>query len=446
MPVRSLIHLLAVALIVFVTPSANTSESDPLDAIDDAGDLAGQPIALQRINEFVYMATGLANVYLVKTGEGEVLIDTGFVLMAAKQKAALSEVSSGTASHIILTHSHGDHFGGTPLWRNEGTRLITHRDFSRNMAAHKMLAPYFAERNRFLYPYLPDELPSDWDTPHHHYNQQPTDLVEPGHPYRFELGGVRFEVLATPGAEGGDSISVWMPDQRIFFSGDLFGPTTFPMWPSLTTIRGESFRPPLPYLESLDAVIALEPELILPGHFGLHRGTEENLRKLRLQRDSLQYVHDRVIEGMNVGKTVYELMDEIKLPAHLAVPQNHGKISWTVRGIWEYYADWFYFDATSPLYPIAPRSVHAEIVEMAGGAGAVASRAKLLLGQGDVHRALLLLEMAEAADPSDEKVVETMRAVTQVLIRRAGEDPLATNFTELIWLRAKLRALESTSN
>ena len=63
-----------------------------------------------------------------------------------------------------------------------------------------------------------------------------------------------------------------------------------------------------------------------------------------------------------------------------------------------------------------------------------------------MHRALLLLEMAEAADPSDEKVVETMRAVTQVLIRRAGEDPLATNFTELIWLRAKLRALESTSN
>ena len=148
-PVRSLIHLLAVALVVFVTPSANTFESDPLDAIDDAGDLAGQPIALQRINEFVYMATGLANVYLVKTGEGEVLIDTGFVMMAAKQKAALSEVSSGTATHIILTHSHGDHFGGTPLWRNEDTRLITHRDFSRNMAAHKMLAPYFVERNRF---------------------------------------------------------------------------------------------------------------------------------------------------------------------------------------------------------------------------------------------------------------------------------------------------------
>ena len=442
MSVRCLTHLLVFALILPVAPGASSSEPDPLDAIDDAGDLAGQPITLQRIDEMVYMATGLSNVYLVKTGEGEVLIDTGFVQLAAKQKAALSEISSGTASHIVLTHSHGDHFSGTHLWRNEDTRVIAHRDFSRYMTLHKSLHPYFNRRNRFLYPYLPAELPSDWDTPHHYYNQQPTDLVEPGRPYRFELGGVRFEVLATPGAEGVDSISVWMPDQRILFSGDLFGPTTFPMWPNLTTIRGEWFRPPLPYLESLDAVIALEPELILPGHFGPHRGREENLRKLRLQRDSLRYVHDRVIEGMNEGKTVYELMGEIQLPKHLAVPQNHGKISWTVRGIWEHYADWFYFDATSPLYPIAPRSVHPEIVEMAGGAGVVASRARVLLERGDVLRALLLVEMAETADPTNAQVIDTTRAVTRELIRRAGEDPLTTNFTELFWLRAKLRALD----
>jgi alkyl sulfatase BDS1-like metallo-beta-lactamase superfamily hydrolase len=249
-------------------------------------------------------------------------------------------------------------------------------------------------------------------------------------------------VFSTPGADGDDSISAWLPDQRILFSADLFGPTTFPMWPNLTTIRGEWFRPPLPYLDSLEAVIALEPELILPGHFGPHRGKEENLRKLRLQRDSLQYVHDQVIEGMSAGKTVYELMDEIKLPKELAVPQNHGKVSWTVRGIWEYYADWFHFDATSPLYPIAPSAVYLEIVEMAGGAGAVASQANVLLEQGDVLRALLLVEMAEAADPTNAKVIATVRAVTEELIRRAGADPLTTNFSELLWLRAKLRERE----
>ena len=59
-------------------PSANTSESDPLDAIDDAGDLRETPIAVERINDFVFMVTGLSNIYLVKTNEGEVLIDTGY--------------------------------------------------------------------------------------------------------------------------------------------------------------------------------------------------------------------------------------------------------------------------------------------------------------------------------------------------------------------------------
>jgi hypothetical protein len=63
-----------------------------------------------------------------------------------------------------------------------------------------------------------------------------------------------------------------------------------------------------------------------------------------------------------------------------------------------------------------------------------------------VLRALLLVEMAEAADPTHEEVIDTMRAVTQELIRRAGQDPLATNFTELFWLRAKLRELESRSD
>jgi alkyl sulfatase BDS1-like metallo-beta-lactamase superfamily hydrolase len=148
---------------------------------------------------------------------------------------------------------------------------------------------------------------------------------------------------------------------------------------------------------------------------------------------------------MAAPSQLYKLMDEITLPEHLAVPQNHGKISWTVRGVWEHYADWFHFDATSPLCPISPRSVHAEMVEMAGGAGAVAARAKELLGQGDVLRALLLVEMAEAADPTDEKVIDALRAVIQELIRRAGENALATNYTELFWLRAKLRELEPTS-
>ena len=33
--------------------------------------------------------------------------------------------------------------------------------------------------------------------------------------YAFELGGIRFELLATPGGETMDSMVVWLPDRRI---------------------------------------------------------------------------------------------------------------------------------------------------------------------------------------------------------------------------------------
>jgi glyoxylase-like metal-dependent hydrolase (beta-lactamase superfamily II) len=69
--------------------------------------------------------------------------------------------------------------------------------------------------------------------------------------YTFEVGGVKFEVIATPGAEGPDSISVWLPEEKILFTGDLFG-HVFPMWHNLTTIRGKRHRFGLPYIESLN--------------------------------------------------------------------------------------------------------------------------------------------------------------------------------------------------
>ena len=38
--------------------------------------------------------------------------------------------------------------------------------------------------------------------------------------YAFELGGVRFEVYATPGGEGPDAVSLWIPEWKVLFAGD----------------------------------------------------------------------------------------------------------------------------------------------------------------------------------------------------------------------------------
>ena len=96
---------------------------------------------------------------------------------------------------------------------------------------------------------------------------RPSREVYVGQDYAFELGGVRFRVIAPQnGGEGEDGILLWLPDHRVLFVGDLFG-TLYPMFPNLYTVRGEKVRDPLDYVDALDLVLELDPEILVPTHF-----------------------------------------------------------------------------------------------------------------------------------------------------------------------------------
>jgi len=131
-------------------------------------------------------------------------------------------------------------------------------------------------------------------------------------------------------------------------------------------MRGEKIRKPIEYIRSLDLLIALQPEVIVPSHLDPTVGAVEIRQGMERIRDAVQYVHDETVAGMNAGKSVYDLMQEIQLPPHLALVQNHGKVDWAVRSIWDYYATWFHFDSTTELYPVPVRAVYAELAEAAG--------------------------------------------------------------------------------
>ena len=155
----------------------------------------------------------------------------------------------------------------------------------------------------------------------------------------FELGGVRFEVLNTPGAEGADNVSLWLPGRRILFTGDTLG-FIWPGFPNIFTMRGEKIRRPVEYIRTLERFIALEPAMLVPSHHDPVVGRDNVLAGLRKVRDAVRHVHDAVVAGMNEGRTVHEVMAEVTLPPELDLPQGHGKVSWAVKSIWEYYATW----------------------------------------------------------------------------------------------------------
>jgi glyoxylase-like metal-dependent hydrolase (beta-lactamase superfamily II) len=389
-----------------------------------------------RINDFIYQARGTANAQMVVTPAGNVIIDTG--LPNDKRLAEhLRAADDGTITHLILSHAHADHFGAADSFIDEGTEVIAHAEFPHNQYYLRELTPYLMPRNRIFYP---EDVPALPALAHKALKYlmptvEPTLLVRDQ--YAFELGGMRFEVIAMPGAEGSDGLCVWLPDHKILFTGDLFG-HIFPMWPNLTTTRGERARFPLPYIESLDRVLELDPDMLIPSHFEPVADKQEIRETVTRIRDAVQYVNDAVIDGMNDGKDVYTLMREIELPAELRLPEVHGKVSWGVRSIWEAYTGWFYLNSTTEFYDVPASAVHPEVVAMAGGADALAASAAARVEAGEPVEALHLVDMALTSDPENRSALQARLAALRVLLERSG----GVNHHEVMWLRHRIAQTE----
>jgi alkyl sulfatase BDS1-like metallo-beta-lactamase superfamily hydrolase len=398
-------------------------------------DLIKRPIEIRKVADNIHYATGVGNTIMITTSEGVVLFDTGLVLQAATQLRLLkNEVSDDPVRYIVLSHSHADHIGGTRFWTDKGTDIIAHTQYEEEQRYLSELEPYQFGRNRTLFPWLPtwEERP---DIEMMRYGGvEPTITVDDWDTYRFTLGETVFEVIGAPGAEGADNVVLWLPQQKILITGDFFGPQ-FPQFPNIFTMRGEKVRKPMEYIKSLDYLIALEPELIIPSHLDPTIGAQEIREGMQRIRDAVQYVHDETIAGMNAGKTVNELMKEIKLPPHLDLVQNHGRVDWAVKTIWEYYMGWFRFESTTELYPVPAREVYADLAAVVGNEGLL-SLAQNYFNKGEPVKTLHITEIALAADPQNASALALQQQALQALLERA-ENGLRNDY-EIYWLKSQM--------
>ena len=146
-----------------------------------------------------------------------------------------------------------------------------------------------------------------------------------------------------------------------------------------------------------------------------------------------------VVAGMNEGKTVHELMAEVQLPPELALRQVHGKVSWAVRSIWEYYATWFHFDTPTELYAVPNREVYADLAEIAG-ADALVTRARIHFEEGRPVHALHLLDVVIEAEPEHRAALQLQVEALEKLLGDA-EGGLR-NAYEMDFLKSRIRAAQ----
>lgn len=418
------LHRLFVPILLLVT--TNIVAHGQQGMAQNPSDLTRVGDKVIKVNEAINLVQGFGNTFMLTTREGSVIIDTSSVLHARKHHELLTAGNASPIKYIILTHGHGDHTGGIPLWKEPGTQIIAQKNHVEFMHYQTRLGSFYAKRNAAQFALnTRATTPATW-AGNYGAEIQATILVDDK--YEFELAGVKFEIYRAP-SETYDHIMVWVPKYKTVFTGDVY----YESFPNIYTLRGTEPRWALDYINSLNAILELKPELVLPSHGLPIRGSEEISRRLTQYRDAIQYVHDEVVKGMNAGKDVYTLMKEIRLPPALDVGESYGKLTWSIRGIYEGYVGWFDLNPVT-MYETPVSSVYPDIVKLAGGAEAVAALANARVQAGDAIAALHLTDISLESDRGHRKSLEVRLKALKMLRDRS------TNTNETGWLDYAIRA------
>ena len=381
---------------------------------------------LSELADGVALIESFSHVVVVDTGDGLVTFDASGAQAGNRVVAALRRWSGEPVHSIVYTHGHLDHVGGSRSFAADATandrpapRVIGHQRIVDRLGRYATTSGYnsfinarqfggaarAAAAERLDRPFVPEGTL----VPDTTYDEQ---LAE-------QIGGIDFEFNHCLG-ETDDHTWTWLPQQRMICAGDQFI-WNFPNCGNPQKVQ----RYPMEWAASLRAMAAKEPELFVPAHGLPIAGRDRIARCLDLVADTLETLVADVLDAMNAGAPLDEILQTVSVPAdRLELPflrPLYDEPEFAIRGIWRLYGGW-YDGNPARLKPPADAALGTEIASLCGGVEALVARAVERSGEGDHRMACQLIEFAAAAEPESHSVHEARIAVYRA--RRAAETSL----------------------
>ncbi|ODU14332.1 MAG: MBL fold metallo-hydrolase [Thiobacillus sp. 63-78] len=185
-----------------------------------------------------------ANFGFVVTPEGVILIDSGASLLGARKiEAAIDKVTKQPVRWVVNTGSQDHRWLGNDYFAGRGAEVIALARTAATQAEYG--AQHMEGMTRFLGKRMQGTRPL------------PASKAVAGEAATLELGGETLELRHTDAHFPGDAW-VWLPKQRVMFSGDLvYVDRLLGVLPWSSVKNGQ---------QAFHAMAALKPARIVPGH------------------------------------------------------------------------------------------------------------------------------------------------------------------------------------
>jgi glyoxylase-like metal-dependent hydrolase (beta-lactamase superfamily II) len=186
----------------------------------------------------------VGDIWVIKAGRKAVIVDAGGLSGFSHTQARLRALDIEQVTHVLHTHTHGDHCGGAYLWRAAGAEMVGPKSAALPLT---WLMPMLTDYG--IYP----PRPLDVELP----------LMQVGDEADFEVSGLKFHALFVPGHSF--DLTIYMIElggKRIAFTGDL----GFENQDILHRCWGDADKAPQVVQAIRDRLLPWRPDIVFTGH------------------------------------------------------------------------------------------------------------------------------------------------------------------------------------